>query len=153
MLLLLLIIIIITGLLLITMILVIIFYYLSMAWLCRVTVFGLFWTSQLRCTHIQRHTIDETFSSPFLPRGICSVLSQNKSDFPVENHRYTCSSSSWRGNAVQKTERSSIFAAEVTVLFVRHGFEIFQTFQKPQNQLSYPPAHSHSGTFLILKLN
>ncbi len=38
-------------------------------------------------------------------------------------------------------EKSSIFATEVTVLFVQHGFEIFQTFQKPESQVSYLPAH------------
>lgn len=38
-------------------------------------------------------------------------------------------------------ERNSIFATEVTVLFVQHGFEILQTFQKPESQVSYLPSH------------
>ena len=53
-----------------------------------------------------------------------------------------------------RTERergSSIFTTEVTIFFVRHGFETFQTFQKQQSQVRYLPAHSQR--FLILKLN
>lgn len=46
-----------------------------------------------------------------------------------------------RERCTDERERSSIFATEVTVLFVQHGFEIFQTFQKPESQVSYLPAH------------
>lgn len=46
-----------------------------------------------------------------------------------------------RERCTDESERSSIFATEVTVLFVQHGFETFQTFQKPESQVSYLPAH------------
>lgn len=45
-------------------------------------------------------------------------------------------------------EKSSIFATKVTVLFLQHGFEILQTFQKLQSpKLSYPSAHPHWCVF------
>lgn len=54
-----------------------ILYYLDMAWLYCVTVYWLFWTSQLRRADQQRQTVWRTrhLRSSFLPRGMCSLLS------------------------------------------------------------------------------
>lgn len=49
----------------------------------------------------------------------------------------------WRGRG----GGSSIFTTAVTVFFVQHGFEIFETFQKQESQVRYLPAHSQRYIF------
>lgn len=128
-----------------------ILYYLNMAWLCGVPVFWFCRTSRL-----WPHTPTETrvwrtrhFSSYFLLRGPCSILSlkKRKKKFCLFTWWTTAPHPPKRGNTVQTRDRSSIFATEVTVLFVQHGFEIFQTFQKTQSRVRYLPAHLQRYVF------
>ncbi len=113
-------------------------YYLNMERLHHVTVLSL---SVEKCTSTETVRWTRHLSFSFPPRGMCSLLSQKQA----------CLFSWWtpatpaphppKEGTLYRWERSSIFATEVTVLFVQRGFEIFQTFQKPDSQVSYLPAH------------
>ena len=125
-----------------------------MAWLCRVTVFWLFWTSQLRSEHQQRQTVRWTrhLSSSFLPRGLCSLLSQKKTSPsflfgeppaphpPKEGTLYR-----WEREKFYICNRGDCFCLYNMVL---KSFGLFRN-QNPK-LLTY--LLTYNGTFLILKI-
>lgn len=124
---------------------------MALSWLCFDS-----WTSQLRRAHRQRQTLwdflfyQEECSRRGGENQTPSFLSVNPAK-PVP-----CSPKRW--NAVQNGEEgegeSSIFKTAVTVFFVQHGFEIFETFQKQESQVRYLPAHSQRYIFdFEIKLN
>lgn len=109
----------------------------------------LFPTSQMRSAHQQRQTGQWTGHSgpPFLPRGTCSAWAGVFSWWaPPAPHPPK------RGNTVQTRERCSIFATEVTVLFVQHGFWNLSDFSENQNPALVTSLLTYNGTFLILKI-
>lgn len=108
---------------------------------------GTLLTSQPRRAqhHKQRRTGWWTrhLSSSFLPRGICSSAEPEKTKpvFSLREPLLHLLLILLKRETLYRWERNSIFATEVTVLFVQHGFEILQTFQKPESQVSYLPSH------------
>lgn len=121
------------------------FYYLNMAWLCRVTVFWLFWNlSAGKCTPTETNNsmTDFWILDLFFYQEECALCrAQNKPVFSLgEALRHLLVILLKRERCTDEREKIYI-CKEVTVLFVQHGFEIFETFQKAESHVSYLPAH------------
>lgn len=129
-----------------------ILYYLNMAWLCRVTVFWLFWNlSAEKCTPTETNSVmDETFEFFFsTERNVLSAEPQKKN----KNKNKARLFSWWTPAppAPHPPKEATLYRWEREVLYLQQrwlfclynmGFEIFQTFQKPESQVSYLPTCS-----------
>lgn len=132
-----------------------ILYYLNMAWLCRVTVFWLFWTSRLRSAHQQRQTVWRTrrLTSSFLPRGMCSLPS------PKQARLF-----SWWAPATpapHPPKEGTLYRWEREVLYLQQRWlfclynMVLKSFRLFRNQNPKLVTYllTYNGTFLILKSN
>lgn len=145
--------IIITGLLLFLWPSSLIFCYLNMAWLYRVTVFlTVLNLSAEKCTPTETNCWwTRLLSSPFLPRGMCSLLSQKQARLfswctPPTPHPP-------KEGTLYRWEREVLYLQQRWLFCLYNmGFEIFQTFQK-QNPELVTYRITYNGTFLILKSN
>lgn len=139
-----------------------IIYYLNMAWLCRVTVFWLFWTSQLRSAHQQRQTVWWTrhLSSSFLPGGMCSLPSQKQACVSLgEPLLHPLLILLKRERCTDERERQRQREKEVLYLQQRWLFCLYnmvlKSFRLFRNQSPKLVTYllTYNGTFLILKSN
>lgn len=132
-----------------------ILYYLNMAWLCRVTVFWLFWTSQLRSAHQQRQTVRWTrhLSSSFLPRGMCSLLSQKQARLFSWWTPATPAPHPPKEGTLYRWEREVLYLQQRWLFclynMVLKSFRLFRN----QNPKLVTYLLTYNGTFLILKSN
>lgn len=89
--------------------------------------------------------MDKTCVWTFLPRNVLCAEPKNKSlslgdptsNAPPHSQRVT----------LYRLERSSIFATEMTVLFLKLGFEILQTFLNSDSRVSQLPGHLQQYVF------
>lgn len=131
-----------------------ILYYLNMAWLCRVTVFWLFWNSQLRSAHQQRQTWwTRHLSSSFLLGGMCSLRSQKQAHLFSWWTPATPAPHPPKEGTLYRWEREVLYLQQRWLFclynMVMKSFRLFRN----HNPKLVTYLLTYNGTFLILKSN